>query len=26
VPLEAIVVGYRNHLHHHIAQIRERLS
>ena len=26
VPLEALVVGYRNHLHHHIAQIRERLS
>ena len=26
VPLEAVVVGYRNHLHHHIAQIRERLS
>ena len=26
VPLEAIVIGYRNHLHHHIAQIRERLS
>ena len=26
VPLEAIVVGYLNHLHHHIAQIRERLS
>jgi len=26
VPLEAIVVGYRNHLHHHMAQIRERLS
>jgi hypothetical protein len=26
VPLEAIVVGYWNHLHHHMAQIRERLS
>jgi hypothetical protein len=26
VPLEALVVGYRNHLHHHMAQIRERLS
>jgi len=26
VPLEAIIVGYRDHLHHHIAQIRERLS
>ena len=26
VPLEAIAVGYRNHLHHHITQIRERLS
>ena len=26
VPLEAIVVGYRDHLHHHMAQIRERLS
>ena len=26
VPLEVIVVGYRNHLHHHMAQIRERLS
>src|SRR5262245_18612663 len=26
VPHEAIVVGYCNHLHHHIAQIRERLS
>jgi hypothetical protein len=26
VPLEAIIVGYRRHLHHHIAQIRERLS
>lgn len=26
VPLEAFVMGYRNHLHHHIAQIRERLS
>lgn len=26
VPLEALVNGYRNHLHHHIAQIRERLS
>jgi len=26
VPLEAIVVGYRNHLHHHMAQIRARLS
>jgi hypothetical protein len=26
VRLEAIVVGYRNHLHHHMAQIRERLS
>jgi len=26
VSLEAIVVGYRNHLHHHMAQIRERLS
>ena len=26
VPLEAIIVGYRNHLHHHMAQIRERLS
>jgi hypothetical protein len=26
VPLEAIVVGYRNHLHHHMTQIRERLS
>ena len=25
VPLEAIVVGYRDHLHHHMAQIRERL-
>jgi len=25
VPLEALVVGYRNHLHHHMAQIRERL-
>jgi len=26
VSLEAIVIGYRNHLHHHMAQIRERLS
>jgi len=26
VPLEAIVVGYLKHLHHHMAQIRERLS
>ena len=26
VPLETIIVGYRDHLHHHIAQIRERLS
>jgi DinB family protein len=26
VPLEAIVVGYRDHLRHHMAQIRERLS
>ena len=26
VPLEAIIVGYRDHLHHHIAQVRERLS
>ena len=25
VPLEAIIVGYRDHLHHHMAQIRERL-
>ena len=25
-PLEAIIIGYRDHLHHHIAQIRERLS
>jgi len=26
VPLEAIVIGYRDHLRHHMAQIRERLS
>jgi hypothetical protein len=26
VALEAVVVGYRDHLHHHMAQIRERLS
>ena len=26
VPLERIIVGYRDHLHHHMAQIRERLS
>ena len=26
VPLEAIVVGYRDHLRHHMAQIREGLS
>jgi len=26
VPLETIIVGYQEHLHHHMAQIRERLS